>query len=330
MTKIKPNANFHVATNKSVFDVRKEDNFIEYRRRWYAFPSNFIVGDFPVHLDIESTNICNLNCHFCATTFERWGSAKRGIMDMKLFKKIVDEGTRNGLYSIKLSLRGEPLLHPQISEMIKYARQKGIIDIYFNTNGLLLNEDMINKLLDAGLFRISISVEGTTKEVYEKHRRGSNFEEVLNNIKNLRKIRDDRKLLFPQIRVQTVLLDELKESFPDYVKFWGAFADEVSYLDARSESSDSNYRPKQANWACPFLWQRMTILWDGTILPCLAHGIKDVSPLVLGNAGEESIKKAWDSEVCKRLRELHKSGESHRMKACVECSYRTMEIDKQV
>ena len=328
MIQILPNANYHTATKGTVFDVRKDEKFLEYRKRWFEYPANFITGEFPIHLDIESTNICNLRCPFCATTFNRWGPNKRGYMDIELFKKIIDEGAENGLYSIKLSFRGEPLLHSRIADMISYARKKGIIDIYFNTNAVLLNPDMTNKLLDAGLFRITISIEGTTKEVYKKYRVGAEFEEVLNNIKNLRKIRDCKNLFFPQIRVQTVLLDELKESFPSYVQFWKELVEEVSYLDARREVAEDKYTSIAADWACPFLWQRMAILWDGTLLPCLTHGVSDISSMNLGNVKEISIKNMWNSPKYNNLRNLHKEGKSHQIKACTECSYRATEINK--
>lgn len=328
MVKIQPNANFHTATDRTVFDVCKDDKFLEYRRRWYEYPVHFIVGDFPIHLDIESTNICNLRCPFCAATFDKWGSTRRGFMSMELFKKIIDEGAENSLYSIKLSFRGEPLLHPKITDMIRYAKRKGIIDIYFNTNAVLLDNNMIEKLLDAGLFRISISIEGTNKEVYGKYRVGAQFERVLNNIKNLRRLRDRKNSNFPRIRIQTILPDELKESFPSFVQFWQDIADEVSYLDVRKETPNDKYDIEIAEWACSFLWQRIVILWDGTLLPCLMHGVSDFSLMSLGNVKEASIRQAWKSKVFSNYRMLHRSGQAHKLQSCNQCSYRAMELEK--
>jgi len=329
MVKIQANANFYSAPGTSVFEIRKKDKkFLQYRKSWYDNPANFTVAKFPLHLDIETTNICNLRCPFCATTYKKWGPSQGGFIDLGLFKRIIDEGAKSGLYSIKLSLRGEPLLHSEIAKMIKYARNKGIIDIYFNTNAMLLSKDMINDLLDAGLFRISISLEGTTQDVYEKYRVGANFEKVLNNIKNLKKSRDERQLSFPQIRIQTVLLDELKDSFSAYVKFWKKVAEEVSFLDARKETPGGSPDERIVDWACPFLWQRMSILWDGTLLPCLMHGVDDLDSMSLGNVKKVSIKKMWDNAQLNEFRKLHKQGLSHKLKACRECSYRAMEIDK--
>ena len=328
MVRAQANANFHTAGASTVFDVRRDERFLEYRRRWFEYPRDFIVGDFPIHLDIETTNACNLKCPFCAVTYRNWGPYRRGFMDMALFRKIIDEGVANGLYSIKLSLRGEPMLHPKILDMIRYAKDKGIIDIYFNTNATLLNESNINGLIDAKLDRISISFEGTEKTFYEQCRVGAKFEDVVANVKLLRQIRDRRSLDYPQIRVQTVLLPELKESFPEYVTFWQEIADEVAYLDARHETSKDDHRGIVADWPCPFLWQRMVILWDGTMLPCLMHGVADFSLMSLGNVKETSIKEAWRSQQAARYRELHKSGKAYKLEACDRCSYRAMELEK--
>lgn len=325
---IKPNNNFHTATETTVFDTRADERFLEYRRQWRENPERFIAADFPLHLDIESVAVCNLRCPFCATTNSRWGADKRGFMDISLYRKIIDEGAENGLCAIKLSLRGEPLLHPHLPEMVAYAKQKGVMDIYFNTNAMLLTEGIFEKLIDAGLDRISLSIEGFRKEIYEHYRVGATFERLLENVTPLLRLRARRHVSFPQIRIQTVLLKELQKEFGEYVEFWRQYADEVSYLDARQEKEAAEELQQQAAWACPFLWQRMTILWDGTILPCLMHGITDFSAMTLGNVKDSSIKGLWQSEKEELLRKTHKNGEAHRIPACVECSYRNMELGK--
>jgi len=328
MTKIQPNANFHTATKKTVFSVRQDKAFLKYRERWHEYPTNFIVSEFPMHLDIETTNACNLRCPFCATTFKNWGPYKKGFLDFALFERIIDEGIDNGLCSVKLSFRGEPLLHPDIAKMISYAKKRGIIDIYFNTNATLLDKDRINQLIDSGLDRISISFEGINKEIYEKYRVGAEYEAVVGNIKRLRHIRDNKKSIYPQIRIQTILYPELKEEFSIYVKFWQEFADEVAYLDTRHEKPDDEHKGLIADWACPFLWQRMAILWDGTLLPCLMHGIDDFSFMSLGNVKEVHIKEMWRAEKISEYRQLHQSGQAHKLEACERCSYRAMELEK--
>lgn len=328
MPTIQANANFHTAAG-GVFDRRQEDpRFREYRRRWSQDPASFSAGSFPIHLDIESTGVCNLRCPFCATTMKNWGPGVPGYMKIELFRKIIDEGAEGGLCSIKLSFRGEPTLHQQLPEMVAYAKQKGILDVYFNTNATLLTDSLIHRLIDAGLDRISVSFEGRHKEVYESYRVGAKFEKVIENVRLLRRLRDERRLGIPQIRVQSVMLPELKEDFPRYVRFWEQLADEVAYLDMRREGPEDDHRGRVADWACPFLWQRMTILWDGTVLPCLMHGVSDFALLALGKVGEQSIQAMWNGEQEKRYRQLHREGQAHQLEACDRCSYRAMELEK--
>lgn len=323
------NANFHSATPISVFAGRKDDpRFREYRRAWTENPATFTVRDFPIHLDIESTGVCNLRCPFCATTTKNWGPDTPGYMTLDLFRRIIDEGAEHNLCSIKLSFRGEPMLHQQLPEMVAYAKRKDILDVYFNTNGTMLTERAVYALIDAGLDRISISFEGLDKQTYEAYRVGAKYEKVIENVHRLRKIRDSLGSDHPRIRVQTVLLPELRKIFPQYVEFWRTVADEVAYLDARREGPADDHRGLVADWACPFLWQRMTILWDGTLLPCLMHGVSDFQLLALGNVKEVSIEEMWLSERAAMYRNLHQNGQSHMLEACDRCSYRASELEK--
>jgi len=323
------NANFHSVTPTSVFDARENDlRFQEYRRMWRENPTTFTVREFPIHLDIESTGVCNLRCPFCATTTATWGPTAPGYMRWELYQRIVDEGVDNALCSVKLSFRGEPMLHQELPRMVEYAKKRGVLDVYFNTNATLLTERAIHAFIDAGLDRISISFEGTTREVYEAARVGAKFTKVVENVRRLRRIRDARGVKHPQIRLQTVLLPELKAEFPSYVAFWKDVADEVAYLDMRREGPHDDHRGLVADWACPFLWQRMVILWDGTLLPCLMHGVSDFRLLALGNVREVSIREMWLSDRASLYRELHRTGQAHRLEACDRCSYRAMELEK--
>lgn len=324
------NANFHTATERSVFDAREADaQFREYRRRWVEDPAQFRAGTFPIHLDIESTGVCNLRCPFCATTMKNWGPDVSGYLQMGLFRQIIDEGAREGLCSVKLSFRGEPTLHPHLPDLVAYAKQQGILDVYFNTNGTMLTESLVHRLIDAGLDRISISFEGTHPEEYERQRVGARFDKVVENIRRLRRIRDERGRGIPQIRIQSVMVPEIRDRFPQYVEFWKPTADEVAYLDMRREGPEDDHRGQVAPWACPFLWQRMTILWDGTVLPCLMHGVSDFQLMALGKIGERSIRSMWEGTQEARYRQLHASGRAHELEACNRCSYRSMELEKE-
>jgi radical SAM protein with 4Fe4S-binding SPASM domain len=318
---IEANSNFHTVAGKSLFES-DDERFVEYRRKWREYPRDFHVAPFPLFLDIEVTSACNLKCPFCATTY-LGNSMKKGFIEEELVKKIIDEGAKEGLCGVKFNIRGEPLLHKQIDKFVRYAKDAGFVDVYFNTNALLLDESMAVRLINAGLDRISISAEGYTKGVYEKYRVGSNFETVLQNITNLQKIKKEMGVSHPKVRVQTVLLDEIKETLFEYKDFWSAVADEVAYLDFRDKGGVE--KDIVCDWACPQLWQRMAVFFDGTILPC---NFDTEGYFNLGNAKNISIKDAWHSDKNNGYRKLHQCGNSHKIKACNECYFRQSEIIK--
>lgn len=319
--KVEANANFHHIAGDNLFEINNV-SFKEYRRKWKEWPERFQAGDFPLFIDVEVTSVCNLRCPFCSTTY-RDRFIEKGFISFDLVKKIIDEGADNGLYGVKFNYRGEPLLHKEICKFVKYAKDKGLIDVYFNTNAMFLDKDMAGSLIDAGLDRISISAEGYAKDVYEQYRVGSDFEKVLSNIVNLQKEKKKRGVMHPKVRVQTVLLDEIKKDIEAYRKFWHKIADEVAYLDYK----EMKERKKKLAfpWACPQIWQRMQVWWDGTMVPC---NHDDEAGLRLGNIKEITIKEAWSSDFLNSLREKHKKGLAHQIPSCDGCYLRDSEIRK--
>jgi len=318
---IEVNANFHHVAGDNILD-RSDERFKEYRRKWKQWPESFPVGGFPLFIDVEVTSACNLKCPFCATTY-RAGEIAKGFMPFETLKKIVDEGADNDLYGVKFNIRGEPLLHSEIVRFVDYAKSKGLIDVYFNTNAMLMTEDVSAGLIDAGLDRISISFEGFTKEVYERYRVGAVFETVLANIEALQSLKARLGVQHPRVRVQTVLLPELVDSFEQYKEFWSPRVDEVGMLDYKEMKAKK--KGLIYPWACPQIWQRMGIWWDGVIMPC---NHDDEGGLALGNIKEMSIKQAWDSPQLSELRKTHRKGLGHLVKVCDGCYLRDSEILK--
>ncbi|MDO8603557.1 MAG: radical SAM protein [Candidatus Omnitrophota bacterium] len=318
---VNSNSNYHRISGK---DLLSSNNvlFSEYREKWKEWPEKFCTGDFPLFIDIETTSVCNLSCSFCATTF-RGSQIKKGFMQLDTAKKIIDEGADNNLYGVKFSLRGEPLLHPEIHRFVEYAKKKGLIDVYFNTNAALLSEEISKKLIDTGLDRISISFEGHTKEIYERYRVGSGFEKVVSNIENMQTLKRRYGVKHPKIRVQTVMLPDIEASFDSYKKFWSKRADEVGFLDYK-DMKDKKMGVRYP-WACSQIWQRMAVWWDGTILPC---NHDDDGLLMLGNVMKGSIKKAWRSKKLSEIRNSHRDGRADDVLACDGCYLRDSEILK--
>ncbi|MBU2562624.1 MAG: radical SAM protein [Nanoarchaeota archaeon] len=303
---------------KSETEFEKSKEYIKYRRKWEENPKKHIVGDFPIHLDIESTSVCNLKCPMC---FQSFNPPDKGFIDYDLFKKCIDEGVSKGLCSVKLMYRGEPLLHPRIEEMVKYCKEKGIIEVMFNTNATLLSKEKSRALIEAGLDKLICSVDGYTKEVYEKIRRGGKFETVLENIKNLQRLKKELGSEKPKVRIQMVDMPETHEYIEGYIKFWKEIGDDIAIEDLSDWNIQKEDYTALKDFACAQLWQRLIVLYNGDVLLCCADHFKE---MVLGNAGKESISKIWKSPKLNQFRDLHINGESHKMKICRLCGLRAV------
>jgi hypothetical protein len=239
-------------------------------------------------------------------------------MDWDLYERAIDEASDIGVYGCKYHAigRGEPLLHPDIARMVAYAKKKGLIDVYLNTNGMVLTQNLSKRLLDAGLDRISFSVNGHYPEIYERHQVGGNFSKLFHNIDRFLCERDEGGYR-TKVRVQTVVLPGI--DLDAYANFWSLLADEVDYIDYKEMS-----RRKMGivdSWSCPQLWQRMSVLWDGTLLPC---NHDDRLYAALGRFPDVGIDKAWRS--MKFLRRMHQEGNAHLIAACDGCFLRTASI----
>lgn len=130
-------------------------------------------------MDIEPTTGCNFRCTMCQVSSPDFVSKN---MDINLFKKVIVENKQ--LIKIKLQGMGEPLVHKHLIDMVKFAKNYGIATEIV-TNGSLLNEQNINLLIDSRLAKLTISIDGSTKETFEKIRVKSNFNDVIKNSKNV-------------------------------------------------------------------------------------------------------------------------------------------------
>ena len=118
------------------------EKYRDYRKNWISQPAQIFNQSFenylenkedinPLCVDIEIASICDLGCPHC---FREYIITPDKIMNEKLYTSIIDKVAELGVPSIKLNWRGEPLLHSKIDKFIKYAKNKGILDVSINTN----------------------------------------------------------------------------------------------------------------------------------------------------------------------------------------------------
>jgi radical SAM protein with 4Fe4S-binding SPASM domain len=246
-------------------------------------------------------------------------------MDWELYKKIIDECANSSLYSIKLSWRGEPLVHPKIVGMVRYAKDKKIKDVAFLTNGVNLNPFMNFELVNAGLDWISISFDGF-KEDYERIRYPAKFEQVIGNVKDLRRYRDYFGLRKPQIRIQSIqsVIEGREEEF---LKLWEGIADKVYFIPDQVRTLDEEDYNVDPDFICSNPWQRMVIASDGFIPQCITDYSCDIN---LGNVNSDTIYNIWHSDEFNKFRKQIKEGKRLERKPCRVCGSGSIMEDGEV
>jgi len=147
----------------------------------------------PYHIELDPADICNAGCFFCNSASFRKGD----VLDWPLLYKRINELIQGGLRSIRLAGGGEPLLYPHLSPLCDKLRGSKIILENLTTNGILLDNNIIDLFLPLGPTHFFISLNYADENQYEKFMGipGRQFSRVLDNIRIL-----DQKLVKAGIR----------------------------------------------------------------------------------------------------------------------------------
>jgi radical SAM protein with 4Fe4S-binding SPASM domain len=273
------------------------------RKDWYSYPQNLEVPEYPLHLDIELSSMCNLHCPMCYTItepFKQKVNAK--LMDFELFKKIIAE-ISGKVFSIRLSLRGEATLHPKFFEAIHYAKDNGILEVSSLSNGSRLKKmDWCKKLVNSGLDWLTVSADGVG-ETYNKIRSPIKFEDIIQGLSNLKTAKEEAGTIIPAVKVQGIW-PAMQEDPDVYYEAYAPISDLVAFnplVDYMREIPE-NILAYEENFACSMLYQRLVIGADGKVMICSNDEETDHP---IGNSYDSTIHELWHSKEMQSYRELH-------------------------
>lgn len=290
---------------------------------WYRFKFNNVakfnwVGDFPPHLDIELADACNLRCVMCVQGIGE-GVPNAGYMDTEFAKKLIDQGAKHGLRSIKLNWRGESGLHKDLPEIIAYAKKAGVLDVQMNTNAIPFSPERIRKVIEAGLDRVIISIDGATKETYEKIRVRAKWETLVRNVQAFSTIRKELGRSTPFIRVQMVRMQDNAHEVAEFMEMWKPWVDDIRISDVSNRGQGQMSVGDQvpvARAQCPQPWQRMIVARDGKVAPCCSDWGQE---FVIGDATKDSLTDIWKGRKMTGLRTIHERGQLDNIEPCKSC-----------
>ncbi len=254
---------------------------------------------FPKYLSIQTTSLCNASCVFCPHN-EIKDLFPSKIMDMELYRKIIDETSGyGGVERIILYMNNEPLTDPFLVERINYAKEKvPQAAVHIITNGALLTEEISEKLIGSKLDWIGISFHGVRRETIEKSMQipyeiaMERISKFIDKVKQNKDIKNYLMITF--LKHQYLTLEEKEET----VSFWkDKGVEQISHFDGPvSRGGNVINLPKvyhkEKVIGCNSIWadEMIHIVEDGKVILCCMDWRRDV---ILGDLNDETIHNVW-------------------------------------
>jgi len=293
-----------------------------------------VVWAMPLSLSVEPASYCNLHCAECPLGSKEYKRAK-ALIDIDLYTKIIDE-THSYLLNLFLYFQGEPLLNPQIAALVAYANKRNIYTA-LSTNANFVSPTLIRQLVESGLDKLIVSLDGLDNETYTQYRKGGDVQKVLNFLHQIKQIKNELKSKTPEIEIQFLVLKTnqhqihtLKKNYQkmgaDTLRFKSAQISHTQNFElfltdikkyARYSFKNEKYTIKnRLKNRCFRIWNSAVIDVQGNVLPCCFD--KD-GLFACGNTVNQSFRCIWKGKKFHQFRHtiLH---HRPRIEMCTNCT----------
>ncbi|MCR6628811.1 MAG: radical SAM protein [Magnetospirillum sp.] len=281
----------------------------------------------PVEVYVQIARRCNLRCTMCG--HEVWQS-NSGFMEPELFDRVLAECAANGVKRLHvLSGQGEPLLHPQVFEMLEKAVAQGL-EVGIVTNGTPLTPERCERLAGLGLSYIQFSFAGWDKDSYERTYVGAKFERVIENLKRMAALTQGGKTNFmikavcsgdnwAEVRDRTrAFLAEhgVERVFTVIANNFGGHVQHGRFFEDHQVWSLKNLA-HQRRMPCRVFLKAVGVFCDGTVTACGCYDSN--AELKIGHILENSLADIRKGAEFRRILQGFRTGELADVPMCGKC-----------
>lgn len=165
---------------------------------------------------MDQNNLCNLRCRMCAFSDPRVAELAKLQMPIELFEKIAREVFPHASY-LTLSCLTEPLMSKDFPRRLEILKRHPVPFAEMITNGQLLNERVIRKIIEVPLSRIGVSIDGGTAATYEHIRRRASFARLLERVDLLNRLKREMGSELPVLRLLMVATESNLDELDDFL-----------------------------------------------------------------------------------------------------------------
>lgn len=270
----------------------------------------------PYLVFLDPSDICNFACSFCPTGDNALMSRTRQqqLLDWDLYKRIIKSLCQmpEPIKTLRLYGFGEPLLNPKFADMVAYARKtQRFVQIDTTTNGSLLKPDLGQRIIEAGLDALIVSVPADYSDKYRE------------NIKRFYRYSGGRCRVYVKVIREALdntaaakFLVDFKDIsdrifIENQVNCWPNFnagPDGTAGIYGQTVSS--------APMICPYIFYSIMINSDGTVSSCFLDWNRS---MVIGDLAQESFEAVWNGPGLRRLRLAHLLNQRSSRASCANC-----------
>lgn len=298
------------------------------------FKKSFTWGT-PFSVSLEPTTACNLACPECPSGLKSF-SRPTGKMDLEVHKNLLKQLGKS-LFYINYYFQGEPFLHPRFLDLIREAKKNRIYTAT-STNAHFIDEKKAEEIVQSGLDRLIISIDGMTQFTYEQYRVNGSLEKVIAGTKAMVAAKRKHKSTTPHLIFQFLVVKPNEHEVEAvYTLAEELGVDEVRLKTAQVydyehgnplipstekyaryvKKSDGTFRLKAITGNhCWRMWSSCVFTWDAKVVPCCFD--KDAT-ITLGTVGEQNFKQIWKSPKYINFRNQILSGRNQ-IEICKNCS----------
>jgi len=272
----------------------------------------------PFALSIEPTTACNLGCPECPSGLKKFTRPTGKLMPD--FHRQMLQSVGDSVFYINYYFQGEPFLNPYFLDLI---REANLLKIYTatSTNAHFIDEKKAHEIVQSGLDRLIISIDGTTQDTYESYRVNGQLDKVIEGTMALISAKKKLKSQTPFLIFQFLVVKPNEHQIPEVFQL----AEEIGIDEVRLKSAQVyDYEngnpliPNQEKYArykrnkdgkyvlkyktgnyCWRMWSSSVLTWDGKVVPCCFD--KDAQH-VLGSLENEEFNKIWKNKSYQSFR----------------------------